>query len=394
MVELRKRKAPSQNPATKKKSKRLKETASEETSPTLVQSSKEDERSTHVSHKKPPTVGDTIDLDNFGGEIELNDGTKTTLKHLVDTSKSGIVLFTYPRASTPGCACDEIRYLKLSLCAGVDVRVSGGTVSEKQNVRSQVVCPSTAILIPFFVRQVNTHIVETGALGGQDSGKPKGHYTGLHHGQWDNEAIVRLTRKLDRFIIMTRDVLKAAKSASNAIAVHKKYTVQSTGIWERLRRLLAIDPNRSTGVPLNSQYRLPTPGALPPQSYDDPVTVPAADIADNPYWKRDVRRNYPRLSIVNQADAVGLLTVGSRAAPKDDVLQTGQAGEQQLVEVKQQGEERGLAAIFEKDKRGIQGVLGADGLPPTPCNLNASAAKYQLGQGQGYPAVYPCRTFV
>lgn len=59
-----------------------------------------------------------------------------------------------------------------------------------------------------------------------------------------------------------------------------------------------------------------------------------------------------------------------------------------MVEVKQQGEERGLAAIFEKDKRGIQGVLGADGLPPTPCNLNASAAKYQLGQGQGYPAVY------
>ncbi|KAH1277362.1 hypothetical protein KXW98_005968 [Aspergillus fumigatus] len=103
MVELRKRKAPSQNPATKNKSKRLKETASEETSPTLVQSSKEDERSTHVSHKKPPTVGDTIDLDNFGGEVELNDGTKTTLKHLVDTSKSGIVLFTYPRASTPGC---------------------------------------------------------------------------------------------------------------------------------------------------------------------------------------------------------------------------------------------------------------------------------------------------
>jgi hypothetical protein len=80
--------------------------------------------------------------------------------------------------------------------------------------------------------------------------------------------------------------------------------------------------------------------------------------------------------------------------PKDDVLQIGQAGEQQLVEVKQQGEERGLAAIFEKDKRGIQGVLGADGLPPIPCNLNASAAKYQLGQGQGYPAVYPCRTFV
>ncbi|KAE8145590.1 hypothetical protein BDV25DRAFT_66806 [Aspergillus avenaceus] len=193
---------------------------------------------------------------------------------------------------------------------------------------------------------------------------------------------------------MARDILKAAKSASNVVAVHKKYTLQSTGIWERLRRLLSIDPNRSTGVPLNAQYRLPTPGALPPLSYDDPVTVPAGDIADNPYWKRDVRRGYPRLSTVNQADAVGLLTVGSRAAPKEGVLQIGKAGEQQLVSVKQQGEERGLAGFFENEKRGTQGVLNANGLPPKPCNLNPSTSKYQLDHEHGYPNVYPCRTFV
>ena len=102
MVELRKRKAPPQTPITEKRSKRIQET-SQETTPTLVQLSKEDERSTHVSSKKPPTVGNTIDLDGFGGEIELNDGAKTTLKHLVETSKLGVVLFTYPRASTPGC---------------------------------------------------------------------------------------------------------------------------------------------------------------------------------------------------------------------------------------------------------------------------------------------------
>ncbi|ODM22197.1 hypothetical protein SI65_03043 [Aspergillus cristatus] len=193
---------------------------------------------------------------------------------------------------------------------------------------------------------------------------------------------------------MARDILKAAKSASNAIAVHKKYTVQSYGIWERIRRLLSIAPERSTGVPLNAHYRLPTPGGLSPLTYDDPVTAPAGDIADNPYWKRDVRRNYPRLSTVNQADAVGLLTVGSQAAPKDDVLQIGEAGQKQLVSVKQEGEQRGLAALFEKDKKGIQGVLGPNGLPPTPCNLNASATKYQLDHDNGYPEVYPCRTFV
>ncbi|KKK24246.1 hypothetical protein P175DRAFT_0504427 [Aspergillus ochraceoroseus IBT 24754] len=193
---------------------------------------------------------------------------------------------------------------------------------------------------------------------------------------------------------MARDILKAAQSASNVVALHKKYTVQSTGIWERIRRLLAVDPNRSTGVPLNSQFRLPAPGALPPLSYDDPVTVPAADIADNPYWKRDGRRNYPRVSTVNQADAVGLLTVGSQAAPKDHILQIGQAGEKQLVSVKQEGEERGLAGLFKKDKNGIKGVLGANGLPPTPRNLNSSAPKYHITNDQGYPSVYPCRTFV
>jgi len=47
--------------------------------------------------------GDVIDLDGFGGEIETNDGEKTTLKKLVDESGSGVVLFTYPKASTPGC---------------------------------------------------------------------------------------------------------------------------------------------------------------------------------------------------------------------------------------------------------------------------------------------------
>ncbi|PKY01847.1 NADH-ubiquinone oxidoreductase 21.3 kDa subunit [Aspergillus campestris IBT 28561] len=193
---------------------------------------------------------------------------------------------------------------------------------------------------------------------------------------------------------MARNALKAAKAASNAVSINQKYTLQSTGIWERIRRLLSVDPNRSTGVPLNSQYRLPTPGALPPLSYDDPVTIPAGDIADNPYWKRDVRRNYPRISKVNQADVVGLLSVGSQAASKDNVLQIGEAGEKQLTTVKQEGEERGLAGLFEKDTKGVKSVLGANGLPPMPCNLAPGTTKYQLDHDHGYPDVYPCRTFV
>ncbi|PHH85680.1 hypothetical protein CDD83_71 [Cordyceps sp. RAO-2017] len=57
--------------------------------------------------KKPPAgkvaVGDLLDLDGFGGEVETHDGQKTTLRKLVDESGAGVVLFTYPKASTPGC---------------------------------------------------------------------------------------------------------------------------------------------------------------------------------------------------------------------------------------------------------------------------------------------------
>ncbi|CCU78340.1 merozoite capping protein-1/peroxiredoxin DOT5 [Blumeria hordei DH14] len=48
-------------------------------------------------------VGETLSLDGFGGEFETNEGVTTTLQELVDESTAGVVLFTYPKASTPGC---------------------------------------------------------------------------------------------------------------------------------------------------------------------------------------------------------------------------------------------------------------------------------------------------
>ncbi|WEW57946.1 U3 snoRNP protein [Emydomyces testavorans] len=181
-------------------------------------------------------------------------------------------------------------------------------------------------------------------------------------------------------------VLSAVKSAGTVVPVDQKYTLQSYGIWERLRRLLSVDPNRSTGVPINAQFRNPTPGALPPQSYTDPVTIPAGDIADNPYWKRDVRRNYPQPSVLSQADVVGLLMVGSKAEPNEPALLPGDAGKQQLVEIKQEGEERGLAAFYAEKERGVARVLGPNGLPPFPANLNR-AAKYPKSEEQSYPSI-------
>lgn len=101
MVELRKRKAPAEPapppPPPKKTSNpikkavdRAKETVSAPSAP-----------ATNGTRKL--AVGDTITLDGFGGEVETHTGEKTNLKMLLDDSKAGVVLFTYPKASTPGC---------------------------------------------------------------------------------------------------------------------------------------------------------------------------------------------------------------------------------------------------------------------------------------------------
>jgi peroxiredoxin Q/BCP len=49
------------------------------------------------------TVGETIDVDGFGGTVQTHDGTDVTVKDLLEKSGAGVVLFTYPKASTPGC---------------------------------------------------------------------------------------------------------------------------------------------------------------------------------------------------------------------------------------------------------------------------------------------------
>lgn len=104
-VELRKRKAPAAPPPPppKRQSKAAKAVSKVKEA---VKGTAAKPAATNGSAKAgAPAVGDIITLDGFGGEIETNDGTKTTLKALVEESKSGVVLFTYPKASTPGCTC-------------------------------------------------------------------------------------------------------------------------------------------------------------------------------------------------------------------------------------------------------------------------------------------------
>lgn len=93
MVELRKRKAaPESAPPPVKKANSVKSSSSSQKKASSANSS---------APVQKVVTGDTIDLYGFGGEIETNDGVKVTLKNLLDDSKNGVVLFTYPKASTP-----------------------------------------------------------------------------------------------------------------------------------------------------------------------------------------------------------------------------------------------------------------------------------------------------
>ncbi|CAG8952360.1 hypothetical protein HYFRA_00001106 [Hymenoscyphus fraxineus] len=148
--ELRKRKAPEEPvvtaPAAKKKGPVAKVVAKvkETVAPKAAAASKVE-------------VGATIDLEGFGGEIETQEGAKVTLKQLVDESKSGVVLFTYPKASTPGCtkqACEfRDKYTPLTATGfsifglSKDSPKANTTFKEKQKLPYPLLCDPSAALI-------------------------------------------------------------------------------------------------------------------------------------------------------------------------------------------------------------------------------------------------------
>ncbi|CAD0108646.1 unnamed protein product [Aureobasidium uvarum] len=153
MVELRKRKTPPPAPApAPKKERKTKATKANGKPETVAEPTAEpaapETSAVPAAASEPetkaasgtPKPGDKIDFDGFGGEIETNDGRKVTLKTLVDESKEGIVLFTYPKASTPGSG--------LSIYGlSTDSPKANTTFKDKQKLPYPLLCDPSASLI-------------------------------------------------------------------------------------------------------------------------------------------------------------------------------------------------------------------------------------------------------
>jgi len=156
--ELRKRKAPAAEAATAPPSKRKGPVAKAVAKVKQVVTGGPKAATTNGALSTSKTaVGDMINLEGFGGEIETNDGEKTTLKALVDESKGGVVLFTYPKASTPGCTTQAClfrdQYTDLSATGfsiyglSKDSPKANTTFKEKQRLPYPLLCDSNASLI-------------------------------------------------------------------------------------------------------------------------------------------------------------------------------------------------------------------------------------------------------
>ncbi|KAJ8611075.1 hypothetical protein MRB53_038162 [Persea americana] len=131
------------------------------------------------------------------------------------------------------------------------------------------------------------------------------------------------------------------------------------GSGRTISNWLSVDPGRSSGVPLTAQFRLPTPGGLDPKATTTPSQSRPPTSPTTPTGSATSDDRTRALSVVKQADVVGLLTVGSAAHPKEDVLKLGEAGTQQLVAVKEEGE-KGLSTYFAQNKAAFKGVLGPE----------------------------------
>lgn len=117
------------------------------------------------------SVGKIVpNLPTFGGTLESHTGNKVTFADLLTQSTSGLIIFTYPRASTPGCtqqACafrdNHDAFTKDSGFAvyglSTDSAKANTTFATKQNLQYPLLCDAAASL--------------TGALGMKKAGGAK-----------------------------------------------------------------------------------------------------------------------------------------------------------------------------------------------------------------------------
>ncbi|GAA5805059.1 hypothetical protein EDC94DRAFT_613147 [Helicostylum pulchrum] len=85
----------------------------------------------------------------------------------------------------------------------------------------------------------------------------------------------------------------------------------NTKTWSWVKKYLSINPLSTDGMPVVGKFRTPAPASQGKYVYPKSE---ASAISNNPYYKRDTRRNFPRLAVYTQND-VALLLEGGHVDP-------------------------------------------------------------------------------
>lgn len=129
-----------------------------------------------------------------------------------------------------------------------------------------------------------------------------------------------------------------------------------------------------------------------PEEFIEPITSPAADLADNPYWKRDTRREWPRTLVYSQPYIAGLLSYGNAAVPR---IAAGETGTKALAQVR--SGELELTQVLAGNKDLGREILARNGgFPPLPGTGRGRVGwRFRLVEevDQAYSEEYPIRTF-
>ncbi|KAG0267484.1 hypothetical protein BG011_004518 [Mortierella polycephala] len=132
-----------------------------------------------------------------------------------------------------------------------------------------------------------------------------------------------------------------------------------SAFWNTVRKALTVNPKVSSGMPDPKVFRHIAPGGQPKTFVpNDPL---ANDIAQNPYYGRDFRRNYPRLAVYSQEEVAGLIAA-------KEALAIG-SGESAIAKA---GENLSLTEVLKNAKSPLYSPTN---LPPVPVIRNYKWAK-------------------
>ncbi|KAH8923783.1 hypothetical protein BT69DRAFT_1281149 [Atractiella rhizophila] len=99
----------------------------------------------------------------------------------------------------------------------------------------------------------------------------------------------------------------ASKISSNPFLYH--YGSPSK-LWDTFRKLVVVNPNSTTGMPLPIANRNPPPASR--EEHYTPAGTLSSDPAVNPYYARDYRRAYVPVRGVEQEELAKLIVQGDR----------------------------------------------------------------------------------